>query len=284
VESSALTTERSILLTNQATLTTDKVSARSVNSTLINVADAEKILEQALAPWLSGAAGMSYLPADGMWSATLDDNGHQRFMELLTELERPRMRASTWVSDANDVDVRQFMQHPIDAHNWLDFMQQLASSTDCSVALAPGIMLKTFPEKRIQSDVMRVHDLLSHLSQLGIYAAIAHGVIGIADAPLSAMHNEREHPAQRRHIAVLPIRHLIERHDDAETIMLGLRENILPGWTTLPGWGLWYLKNEQALLVAADIPTQHAIMDALHVIDRFGLRPGLSRLTTTGAP
>jgi hypothetical protein len=281
IETTDLTNNK-ISFTAQAHVPQGTVSARSVSSTLINHADAEIIINQALKPWLAGDAGISYLPADGLWSAALDDEGHRRFIEILSQFERPRISASSWVSDVDAINMDRLMQHPINAHNWLEFMRQLASSTDCSVALAPGLSLTPFPAQRVVSERMTIKELLSLLPALGIHTAVAHGVIGVAGTPLTMIHGQRQHPAQRRHLALIPLHQIIDQESHVDKIIPVLRDKIIPEWTTKPGWGLWYLKSQRALLIAADIPTQHAILDALQAIDRLGVELGLSALSMSG--
>jgi hypothetical protein len=57
-----------------------------------------------------------------------------------------------------------------------------------------------------------------------------------------------------------------------------IRRHVQPDWWTLPGAGIDYLPSTGCLLVAGDAEVQHAVLDAVGVIDSLGMEVGLAAI------
>jgi hypothetical protein len=88
----------------------------------------------------------------------------------------------------------------------------------------------------------------------------------------------REHPAHRSRLALIPIPHLLQEGVTGEALAEALRSAVAPPAWTLPGWTLSWRPTLQALIVIADPPTIHLVLDALDTLDRNGPAAGMAAL------
>ena len=272
----------SIVLLNGEHLPQGTISVRTVGSTLQNQPRLQPLVERLLGPWLGGQAGLSYLPSDGQWTASLDDHGHQQLVEMLSLLERPSAQALSRVGDADLPDLRRQTAGGMAAHNWPMLVEGLSAAIQGSVALSPRLRLRTFPIEGIKLREQSLGQLAGALREHGISARWLHGVLCLGDSSRPAALFEREHPAERRHLALIPIGHLLSAAVDGDLIITAIRRRISPAWWELPGAGIEFLSGSGALLVAADVDTQQAVLDAISAIDRLGLELGLRTLQVAG--
>ncbi len=268
-----------IVLLQSDRLPRGPVDVRTRSSTLQRQPQLHVMCERLLAPWLGGQAGLSYLPSEGLWSATLDSEGHRRLIELLSLCERPNAQAASRVADPTTPDLRQMIANDISANAWPTLVEQLAASLNAPVALSPRLRLRSFPSDGVRLSRQTVAQAVDSLRAQGIAAQWCKGVLCLAEPSLSKEHVDREHPAQRRRLAAIPIGHLVSGPLDGELVVATLRRQIATAWWTLPGAGIEFLADSGTLLVAADVDTQHAVLDAVTALDTVGLELGLQTLT-----
>ena len=255
------------------------VEVRTRSSTLQRQPQLQVMCERLLAPWLGGQAGLSYLPSEGLWSATLDSEGHRRLIELLSLCERPNAQAVSRVADATTPDPRRLIANEVSVHAWPALVEQLAATLLAPVALSPRLRLRNFPVDGVRLSRQTVAQVVDALRAQGIAAQWCQGVLCLAEPSLPKEHVDRQHPAQRRRLAAIPIGHLLSGPLDGELVVATLRRQIATAWWTLPGAGIEFLADSGTLLVAADVDTQHAVLDAITALDTVGLELGLQTLT-----
>jgi hypothetical protein len=182
---------------------------RTCTSTLRRQPTIPPLVERLLAPWLSGDAGLSYLPEDASWAATLDKEGHRRLFELLRMCETVGARANTRVADADLPDLRRLTSEDLTMHSWNTLVTGLAQNMHASVALAPRLQLMAFPPTGIRLRQQALGQIIASLHEYGIRARWSHGVLCLSENGRPTARFDREHPAQRRQLALIPIGHLI---------------------------------------------------------------------------
>lgn len=253
-----------------------RLEVRTLTSTLRRQAWLQPLGERLLAPWLGGQAGLSYLPSEGLWTATLDSDGHRRLVELLSLCERPQAQASSRIGDPAMPDVRRLMTAELSAHTWPALVDGLARTMQVAVALSPRLRLRAFPGVRLaqQSLGQAVDDLRTY----DIAAWWSHGVLCLGERTLPPARIERQHPAARRRLALIPVAHLLRSALDGDLLVTALRRHVAPSWWSLPGAGIEFLPEHAALLVAGDVDAQHAVLAALSAIDSLGLDLGLQTI------
>jgi hypothetical protein len=256
------------------------LSVRVVTSSLRGREDLQPLVARLLAPWLDGRSGVSYLPHDGHWSAALDDDGHRRLIEVLSLLERPQAQAASRIPSPDEPDPRRTTTEAVVAHTWPALVDGLARALGTSVALSPRLRLRAFPASGVRVARMPLGEVTATLSRHGFTAHWIDGVLCLAEAGRTPAHLRREHPAQRRRLALIPIAHLIGGAVDGELLTAALRRHVTPDWWGLPGAGLEFLPTERVLLVAGDVDTQHAILDQVTSVDTLGLDLGLHTMTS----
>jgi len=277
----ALGLDGTIALQASATPPRGTMSARTLSSTLRRQPALVPLAERLLAPWLGGQAGLSYLPNEGMWSATLDENGHRQLVEFLSLCERPASQAASRVADADTPDQRRVLGSEISARSWSTLVTDLAQATTASVAISPRLRLRTFPADGVKLPRMTIAHLGDALRLHGIAARWCRGVLCLSETSMPPARMLKEHPAQRRRLALIPIGHLLTSALDGDLIVTALRRHVAQGWWELPGAGIEYLANTNAVLVAGDVDCQQAVLDALTAIDTLGLELGLRTITAT---
>ncbi|MBA3683749.1 MAG: hypothetical protein H0W72_00660 [Planctomycetes bacterium] len=254
-----------------AVLPLGPLSSRTISSGLPGTVANERRLCQLLAPWLGDRrTGLAAVDDGSLWAATLDADGHARLVETLGVLERGEPRCPPLIGDPEAVDPDRRMAHRVAALEWPAYIVALADATGLSISCAPGIEAGKPPAL----DACRLGDIPARLGERGVPAAIVHGVICLG----TAASEEREHPALRRRLALLPVRHLVRDDVEATLLVEDLRRHVAPQWWPQPAAALQYLPVPAALLVAADPATVHAVLDALDLVDLLGLEAGLAAL------
>jgi hypothetical protein len=275
---------KKIWLTTQPKMPLGAVSTRSMSSSLRQDAGLQTIAETVLSPWLGDDCGISFLPTERLWTATLDEAGHRRLVELLSILERPLAVASSLVPDADIIDLRRVMLQPIYATSWSSLLTLLSQSAQISVSLSPQLRLRTFPQTNISLAKTALGDLDKSLAAYELQALWQHGVLCLGEKRDQVDDADHEHPAQRRHLALIPIGHLITNAVEGELIASVLRNKVAPWWWKKSGAALHYLEPARALLIGADIPTQQHVLQGLNALDRLGLELGVETLGKSSQP
>jgi hypothetical protein len=263
----------SIVYTRSPRLPQGALSVRWVTSGLKDRRELEAPVRELLAPWLGGDAGLSYQPGDGVWPATFDAAGHARLVELLSLLERPEPRCSDLLPDPDRPDLERALGGPVRAATWGALARELSAQGHISVALGPGIQPSA--ETRLAFAAVSLREAVATINGAGFAAAVRHGVLCIDAAPIE----EREHPASRRLLAILPIGHLLRSPLDGELVAVALQRAVAPRWWSQPGAGMRFLPTADALLVAADAEIAHQVLDALDRLDQHGLDEGIASLS-----
>lgn len=251
------------------------MSVRTHTSGLVRQPDAEIRVRLLLAPWLAEpAAGLTYEPSEGLWSATLDSDGHARLVEALGVFERAVTGCPSLVVGSEQPAPDAMLTTALVVGSWSDLARKLAQAARLSVSCANGLPPLAHP---LSLPAGRLADLPARLEGIGVRAAIRHGVLCIGqDEPV-----EREHPARRRRVALLPVAHLVSRAVEGEVLVSAIRRHVAPGWWKLPGAALDWLPERQALLIAADVATIHAVLDLCDRVDLLGLEVALADLKTS---
>lgn len=255
-------------------LPTGAVSTRTHVSVLANAPGREALVERLMAPWLTGDAGVSYEVSDATWTATLDQEGHAILDQVLHALEGRDAPIPPLVPDAEVPDP----DRPLaawQARSWHEAVRALAA-LGVSSSVSPGLIQDGLPGRRLDIPAGRSGDLPRRLALAGIQGDFIQGVLCLAG--VTEIVEDRQHPAQRRRLAALPLRHLVRDGVEGLALTATLRDRVMPWWWSRPGAGLWFLENHGVLLVAADATAIHAVMAALVQVDRLGLEQGLLRL------
>lgn len=248
-----------------------RISVRSLTSVLRGRPGTERIVRELVDPWLGGDAGVSLSPEDGVWSATLDDEGHARLVEAIDLIERSQPRASALIGDPDLPDPQRQFSAPLRATSWADLVERLAAVGGISVSVAPDLAARPFPSGGLTLAPLALGTLPQALITAGIPAAgWSHGVLCLSASADDGERLEREHPARRRRLALIPIPHLARTSADGDRLAGRLRASVAPWWWSEPGAGLRHLDGANALLIAADPPVLHRVLAALALIDRQG--------------
>jgi hypothetical protein len=250
----------------------------SATSSLGGRLGAEDLVRRLLEPWLGADTGLSLLPGEGTWTASLDAAGQARLAEAIALIERGAPQCSSLVPDAERPDLERRLQAPLAASTWDDLVDGLAKAGGCSVSLAATVRASSFPAGGMALPACRLADLPQALGGVGLDGRFIHGVLCLARPGARAI--DREHPGQRRRLALIPIPHLAATRLDGEFIAAGLKRftGKEGDWWAQPGAELVFLDQSQSLLVAADPATQTEVLDALGTLDRLGVGEGLAAL------
>ena len=249
-----------------------RISVRSLTSVIRGRPGVERIVRELVDPWLGGDAGISLSSEEGVWSATLDDEGHTRLVEAIDLIERSNPRASALIGDPDLPDPQRRLASAVRATSWTELVERLAVAGGISVSAAPDLVTRSFPTGGLTLAPVTLGALPQALITAGIPAAAwSHGVLCLAASTDNGERLEREHPARRRRLALIPVAHLARTASDGARLAGHLRTTIAPWWWSEPGAGLRHLEGAGALLIAADPPVLHLVLAALTVIDHQGL-------------
>ncbi len=257
--------------------------ARTHPSGLRQAPASEALVRTMIAPWLgSGSAPgepatLTYGSENGLWLATLDDAGQARLVEILALLQLPTPTVPPLVADPGTPLGGRPVRVALGVMTWADWVTGLSQATALSVSLAPG--LATTPAPAISAAT--IAEVPAALAQAGIRCVCIQGVWCLSR---STIPDERQHPAQRRRLGIIPLPHLADDEAAGQRLAAGLRAEVVPEAWTRPGWCLAWLPNApgiadiRGLIVAADPPTIHTLLDACDVLDRLGVEAGLEAL------
>jgi hypothetical protein len=268
-----------IVYTRDAHLPAGRQSVRWATSGLIDQPALETLVTGLMTPWLGGDAGLSYQPDIGRWPATLDRAGHAQLTDLLTLLERATPRCPSRLPDPDEVDLEARIEAPLRSGTWSSLARAISKAGGISVALAPDLPANLGTQD-IELPPGTLASVVSALERQGISARCVHGVLCLGRQPVG----DREHPGTLRRLALVPIPQLIQRDVDGELIAAALERRVAPNAWARPGYALAYLPKAGGLLIAADAPTIHEVLDALDRLDRLGVDDGLASLDALAAP
>ena len=253
------------------TLPLGPLSSRTYTSNLIGRLDRERLVQEVLAPWLGRAGcGLALDAGSGTWAATLDSDGHRRLIEVLDLLERGTASVPSWIPPPGNRAPDLRLGHGIQSDSWDHLALTLGQVLGVSIALHPrmppisGVI--TLPAGSLAEASTR-------LAALGLGQAWINGVwCWGGEAP-----QDRQHPAQRRRLALVPAPSLCD-----ETSLLLLRGALGrhdPAWT-MPGACL-VATAPDLLLVGSDVQRIHRVWDLAESSSRIGLDAALTAFTMT---
>lgn len=260
--------------------------ARTHSSGLRDSPATETLVRSLTAPWLGAGPGtahaevatLTYVPENGLWLATLDIGGQARLVEILALLQLPTPSVPPLVPDTGTPLGERILSNPVGVLSWNDWVAALATATDLSVSLAPGLPAsRSAPALAART----VTEIPAALASAGLRSACIHGVWCISGANPP---EDREHPVQRRRFGIIPLPHLASDEQAGQRLATGLRTHVVPDAWTRPGWSLTWLPTitgiapARGILVAADPMTIHAVLDACDVLDRLGVEAGIEAL------
>lgn len=256
--------------------------ARTHSSGLRNAPASEALVRTLIAPWLGvGSAGdvstLGYVPENGLWLAMLDTYGQARLIEALALLQLPAATVPPLVADPATPLGEQPIHLALGVMPWNDWLAGLAKATSLSVSVAPGFTTEASPAVVAAS----IAEVPIALASVGIRAVCSHGVWCLSRASVP---DDREHPAQRRRLGIIPLPHLARDDEAGQRLAAGLRAEVVPAAWARPGWCLTWLPDNpgiaklHGILVAADPATIHRVLDACDVLDRLGVEAGLEAL------
>ncbi len=256
--------------------------ARTHSSGLRNAPASEALVRTLIAPWLGvGEAGdvatLGYVPENGLWLAMLDTYGQARLIETLALLQLPAATVPPLIADPATPLGERPVHVALGVMPWNDWLAGLAKATALSVSVAPGLTAEPSPT----IGATTIAEVPIALASVGIRAVCSHGVWCLSRLSIP---DDREHPAQRRRLGIIPLPHLARDNDAGQRLAAGLRAEVVPAAWTHPGWCLaWLPENPgiahlNGLLVAADPTTIHRVLDACDVLDRLGVEAGLEAL------
>ena len=223
---------------------------------------AEALLRRLCDPWLGGNGGLAIDLASGTWTATASPSGLARLEQLLAAMADPAPRAPHLLP-AGAIPERPLARNPrgSDLGSWC---MDLAACAGLTVALAPDCDPAAPAPAAVATTL---GEAVAALNALGLAAAVHHDCLCVGTAPPI----DRLHPAERAAVAVLPVGHLCR--DQAELVHLAaqLGARVRPAAWDLPGWAIAPLPWRNSLLIVADPPTIHAVIDAVECADQIGL-------------
>lgn len=248
-------------LTRAAQVTEGTATVRSFPRLPHTPPGSEALLRRLLDPWLGGDGGLALDLATGDWNATAPPAGQARLEQLLAALGDPAPRAPHLLpTTAEDSP----LVRPPQGAELGAWCLDLARAGGFAVALAADCD-PAAPAPTQQPASLRA--AIAALAAAGLTARLHHGCLGIGPAETA----DRQHPALRAAVAILPVAHLCR--DDAAVARLAgqLGARVEPRAWDLPGWAIAPLAWRRSLLVVADPPTIHAVMTALEAVDQTGL-------------
>jgi hypothetical protein len=249
-------------LTRSRHLPDQDVTVRSFPPLPSTPAGAEPLLRRLLEPWLADAGGLA---ADGMtggWIATAAPAGLQRLEFLLAALGDPAPRAPHLLP-SSVLPVIHLARAPRGEHLG-DWAIDLGRVAGLSVALGPDLD----PQSRFApGQPSSLAEAVAMLASQGVQSGFHHGVLCLAVGPSV----DRQHPAERATVAILPTGHLTHDADRLSLLAARLGARVLPEAWDQPGWAIAPLVQRNALLVVAAPEAIHAVMAALEAADQTGL-------------
>lgn len=217
-----------------------------------------------LEPWLGPGAGLAYHPFQGMWAATLDQDGHTHLTAILSALERATPLIPALVPAANRRPAPA-LQVAVTASDPLELATGLAAATQASVALDPALAgRERLPVLTLPAG--QPDRAIATLAEAGWHAWWSGSGWCLGEAPP----RDRRHPGDSLTQAVIPVEQLAR--DDTELALLAARlERATDGlrWQR-PGFAVWPLPEHTSLLVRGDLTTIGLVMHQLNHWDQHG--------------
>ncbi len=265
---------RGFICTRARELTTGPLRAQTYTTDLRHEPGVETQVHALMTPWLGGDAGLSLLPAEGLWSACLDADGHAQLSTLLTLLEYPRVQCPPLLPDVALPDADARLSQPLRADSMNALAQALAAA-GVSVAVAADARDATVA---VRLEREHLAELPRLLRAQGVRSAWRQGVLCLG----LTTPDDRQHPALRRRIAVVPVTNLVHHDGDGELLTDLLLKKVRPSAWRAPGYGVVFRARFRCLIVCADAALIHSVLDALDRLDRDGLANGATLLGDLG--
>jgi hypothetical protein len=225
---------------------------------------AERLVRQALDPWLGGNGGLAQDFNSGGWSATTSPLGQARLENLLAALGDPHPRAPHLLPDPMVPSANLHFTRMPEGSDLASWCIDLMRVSGLAVALAADVDPQA---PAIGGACTTLGEAMDRLAQLGLHAAVWHRCITISAAAAP----DRRHPAERAAVAILPAGHLCQDTDQLGRFSAQLGARVRPGVWDSPGWLIAPLPTRLDLLVIADPATIHAVMEAMEAADQVGL-------------
>jgi hypothetical protein len=224
-----------------------------------------------MGPWIDGErSAVTYDGDRRQWIASLDGAGHARLVELLGVFERREPTCPSDLGDPAAIDPDRRSGAEISATSLDELLARLADGFRCSVSASSDLVMP--PQLPVVGRGTRCADALATLRASGIPVASVRGVLCLGRQAI-----DREHPAQRRRLAVIPIAHLVHDAVESELLAARLERSVFPPAWDRPGYGL-VLIAPGTLLVSADTVVIAGVLDALARIDTLGFAEGIETL------
>ena len=268
-------TPEGLVLTSARRVPLGALSARSIPSALLHDPQADELVPRLLEPWRTGGE-ILHDSATGAWIATLDTAGHVRLIELLSLLQLARSTAPPLFAENPVLDQTKPLSGTLHPGSWSAWCDELTQAADLSVSLEPGLDRgATAPAITLGGTRAELPRLLAGV---GLRATLIRGVCCIGQKTAI----DQQHPALRRRLAAIPLPHVVTTTVGGQQLAEALRRQVMATTWSAPGWGLEWIPTTTSrrgfLLIAADPPTIHAVLDAVDVLDRLGLADGLPAL------
>ncbi|MHC5067027.1 MAG: hypothetical protein ACYTF0_00410 [Planctomycetota bacterium] len=251
------TTEGSTLSARRTMAAVGPLRSTVYTSRLLDAYAYEKLILTAMAPHLDGERGLSYHPASGRWSATLDQIGHDRLLALLSALERPAASIPALLPSPGLPPHNAILPLAGSARSWPRLAQLLHQGTALSVSIAATAEPL---HQAITLEAATLNQCLALLMSHGVHAAVIDGVLCLDSTPIQ----ERVHPGLRGHVCLLPVVALGDRTAVA-ALSSRWQRDINPLWWRQPGALLHHLVEAGLLLTICD---RHTCARLLNAIER----------------
>jgi len=225
---------------------------------------AERLVRQALDPWLGGNGGLAQDFTTGSWNATTSPPGQARLEGLLAALGDPHPRAPHLLPDPGVPSPTMPLTRSPEGSDLGAWCIDLMRASGLAVALAADVDPQA---PAISTTCRTLGEALDALSRLGLHAEVWHRCISISVAASP----DRQHPAERAAVAILPAGHLCQDADQLGRFSAQLGARVRPTVWDSPGWLIAPLPTRLDLLVIADPLTIHAVMEAMEAADQVGL-------------
>jgi hypothetical protein len=223
---------------------------------------AESLMRRLMEPWLAGDGGLVLDLQSRVWTVTASSSGQQHCEQLLTAMGDPHPRAPNLLPAARLPEIA--ISRPPAGSTLGDWAIDLGRVAGISVALGPDLDPAAASPARTP---MRLVDVMSACAAQGIQSGFHHGVLCLSAGAIL----DRQHPAERAAIAILPVGHLTRDADRLATLAAQLGARVAPQDWDLPGWTITPLPARAALLVVGSPEAIHAVMTALEAADQAGL-------------
>ncbi len=242
-----------LLLTHREVLPSGGLHLRSVSGLAPRAGSSER-LKRLLAPW--GGQDLRYDQRASAWTARLDDDGWRELVALVALFDQPRAVAPPLIRAEPDPTLGFDLP---EAADWVAWAGAVCAATGRSTAVHPRV-LATRAKPPANPLVRSLGEARAALASINLRLALVDGAWCLDTVPPVP----RRHPALRRFLAVLPVSQLpgLGRQSTVEQVADRLRGAVAPAFAQ-PGWLLAPVPDADAVLVAADPPTIHQVIDRL---------------------